>query len=83
MVCLVRNDGSKFILDQSLADIEKQVDPVTFYRVNRKYLVHNSAVRRIHSLPKSKLVIDLSPAVNEEIIISSENSAGFKKWLAR
>jgi two-component system, LytTR family, response regulator len=83
MVCLVRNDGSKFILDQSLADIEKQVDPVTFYRVNRKYLVHLQAVRRIHSLPKSKLVVEVAPAIKEEIIVSSENSAGFKKWLVR
>ena len=83
VVCLVRNDGSKFILDQSLAEIEKQVDPATFYRVNRKYLVHHGAVRRILSLPKSKLVIEIAPTVNEEIIVSSENSAGFKKWLAR
>lgn len=83
VVCLLRCDGAKFILDQSLAEIEKKVDPVIFYRVNRKYLVHRQAVRRIHSLPKSKLVIEVVPAVTEEVVISSENSAGFKKWLAR
>lgn len=83
LVCMVRNDGSKFILDHSLADIEKQVDPVEFYRINRKYLVNLLAIRRIHLLPKSKLTVEVSPSPNEELVISSENSGGFKKWMDR
>jgi len=83
LVCLVRNDGTKFILDHSLSDIEKQVDPDEFYRVNRKYLVNLRAIRRIHSLSKSKLTIEVVPPAAEELVISSENSSGFKKWIDR
>ncbi|HEX6426499.1 MAG TPA: LytTR family DNA-binding domain-containing protein, partial [Niastella sp.] len=43
LVCMVDSSGQKFIMDQSLADIETQVDPAVFYRVNRKYLVNMSA----------------------------------------
>jgi DNA-binding LytR/AlgR family response regulator len=83
LVCMVDSKGQKFILDQSLADIEKQLDPVQFYRINRKYLVHMSAIKRIKSYPKSKLELELDPPVSEEIIISQENVAAFKEWMGQ
>lgn len=83
VVCLVDNKNQKFILDQSLADIEKQLDPSVFFRVNRKYLVHLSAIKKIKSYPKSKLQLELEPAVNDDIIISQENTSAFKEWMGR
>jgi two-component system LytT family response regulator len=83
LVCMVDAKGQKFILDQSLADIEKQLSPVQFYRVNRKYLVNMTAIKRIKSYPKSKLEVELEPSVNEEIIISQENVAAFKEWMGQ
>jgi DNA-binding LytR/AlgR family response regulator len=80
LVCLVRRDGAKFILDRSLAEIEKEVDQGMFCRVNRKYLVNRAAIRKVSALPKSKLLVEVEPAAREELMVSSENSAGFKKW---
>lgn len=81
LVCLVDNRGQKFLLDQSLSDIEKQLDESQFFRVNRKYLVNMSAIRKMKSFPKSKLLIELEPEQDEEIIVSQENVAGFKAWM--
>lgn len=81
LVCMVNKKAEKFILDISLSDIEKQIDPVTFYRINRKYLVNMSAIKRIRSYPKSKLEVEVEPSVNDEIIISQENVAAFKDWM--
>jgi DNA-binding LytR/AlgR family response regulator len=81
LVCMVDNSGQKFIMDLSLADIESQVDPSVFYRVNRKYLVNMSAIKRIKAYPKSKLLLEVSPLVPEEIIISQESAAAFKQWM--
>jgi two-component system LytT family response regulator len=81
LVCMLDNKNQKFILDQSLADIEKQLDTTQFYRVNRKYLVHLSAIKKIKVYPKSKLMIEVEPPVDEEIIISQENTAAFKEWM--
>jgi len=83
LVCLVDSSGQKFIMDQSLADIESQVDPAVFYRVNRKYLVNMSAITRIKAYPKSKLLLEVTPLVPEEIIISQENAAAFKQWMGQ
>lgn len=81
LVCLVDNNAQKFILDQSLADLEKQLDPSQFYRVNRKYLINLNAIKRIKSYPKSKLQLEIQPPPAEEIIISQENAAAFKSWM--
>ena len=64
----------------ALAEIEKQVDASVFCRVNRKYLVNRAAIRKVSALPKSKLLVEVEPMVREELVVSSENSAGFKKW---
>jgi two-component system LytT family response regulator len=83
LVCMVDSSGQKFIMDQSLADIENQVDRAVFYRVNRKYLVNMSAITRIKAYPKSKLLLEVTPLVPEEIIISQENAAAFKQWMGQ
>ncbi len=81
LICLVEGGGQKFILDQSLADIEKQLDPSLFYRVNRKFLVNMNAIKKIRSYGKSKLLLEIEPAVNEEVLISQENVMPFKEWI--
>jgi len=81
LVCMVSNENQKFILDKSLADMEKELNPAQFHRVNRKYLVNINAVKRIRSFAKSKLLIDIQPAVEEEIIVSTENTTSFKEWM--
>jgi two-component system LytT family response regulator len=83
LVCLVDNKNQKFILDQSLAEIEKQLDPSHFYRVNRKYFVQQNAIKKIKSYPKSKLQLELEPAISEDVIISQENVAAFKEWMGQ
>jgi len=83
LVCMVDSKGQKYILDQSLADIEKQLDPVQFYRVNRKYLVHSSAIKKMKIYPKSKLQLEVDPPVSEDIVISQENVAAFKQWMGQ
>ncbi|HEX6846699.1 MAG TPA: LytTR family DNA-binding domain-containing protein [Chitinophagaceae bacterium] len=81
IVCLVDDRSQKFIVDQSLNEIEKQLDPLHFYRVNRKYIVHINAIKKIKTYPKSKLQLELEPHNNDEIIISQENVASFKQWM--
>lgn len=81
LVCMVDHHNQKFILDQSLADLEKETDPSVFYRVNRKYLVNVSAIQKIKSYPKSKLQLELQPTAQEEVIISQESVTAFKEWM--
>jgi DNA-binding LytR/AlgR family response regulator len=83
LVCMVDAKGQKFILDESLSDMEQELDPSLFYRVNRKYLVQITAIQKIKSFSKGKLMLELQPHTQEEIIVSQENAAAFKEWMGK
>lgn len=46
LICMVDNNNQKFILDKSLSDIEKELDPSQFFRINRKYIANINAVKK-------------------------------------
>ncbi len=81
LVCLVDNEGQKHLLDKSLAELEKDLDPAQFFRLNRKYLANINAIRKLRSQGKGKLLVELEPAASEEVVVSSEQSAGFRQWM--
>lgn len=81
LVFIIDNKGQRFILDRSLNDLEKELDPAVFFRINRKYLVNLHHIQRIRAHAKGKLLVDLNPAASEEIIISQENTLAFKQWI--
>lgn len=80
LVCLVDAKGQRFVLDQSLADLEKQLNPGDFNRVNRKFILNRNAIVRAKTYSKSKLLLDIVPPLREEVIISQEYLSRFKEW---
>jgi DNA-binding LytR/AlgR family response regulator len=81
LVEVVTRDGRRFAVDQALGELERDLGAEAF-RVNRQYLVHASAVVGFRPFVKGKLLIELSPAAAEEVVVSQENAARFRAWLA-
>jgi len=81
LVFIVDHKAQRFILDRSLNDLEKELDPAIFFRINRKYLANIQHIQRIKTFSKSKLLIELNPPPGEEVIISQENALAFKQWM--
>jgi DNA-binding LytR/AlgR family response regulator len=73
--------GKRLPLDFTLEQMEKQLDPDRFFRLNRQYLACRQAVRGMHILPKSKIRVETDPPAPSDIIVSSERSASFKHWM--
>lgn len=71
----------KYVLDYSLDELEHALDPRRFYRANRQFIVSHKAVQKVHLYFTSKLKVDLSPAADEEVIISREKAMAFRRWL--
>ena len=83
LIFLVDKDNKKYLAEKSnLAELEEELDNHFFYRANRKYIINANFIKRFKSLEKSKISLELVLPVNEEIIISQENSASFKKWIS-
>ena len=74
-------DGKEFIIDYSLDDLEKVMDPKHFFRANRQFLVELKSVDKIHMWFNSKLKVQLRPEASEELIVSRERAGEFKQWL--
>ena len=82
LIFLVDKDNRKYMAEKSnLSELEEELDKNVFYRANRKYIINANYVKRFKPLERSKISVELVLPVNEEIIISQENSASFKKWI--
>lgn len=83
LVFAVDKDNRKFLCEtNSLADIEEMLDEKTFFRANRKYVVNANYISKFRSIDKSKISVEILLPLNEEMIVSQENAAAFKKWMS-
>ena len=78
---IVATDGKKYPCDQTLEVIDRQVDPKQFFKANRKYIVRFDSVSEIHPYFKGRIKINLTPETEDDIVISSDRTPNFKKWL--
>ena len=81
LVDVVTRDARRFAVDQTLAELEAELD-AEFFRVNRQYLVHAAAVAGFRPHAKGKLLVELTPPPAGEVIVSQENAARFRAWVA-
>jgi two-component system LytT family response regulator len=83
LIFLVDKENRKYMAETSnLSELEEELDKNLFYRANRKYIINANYIKRFKPLERSKISVELTLPVTEEIIISQENSASFKKWIA-
>jgi two-component system response regulator LytT len=75
------NDKKKHPIDQSLEQLQQSLDPRSFFRINRKYLIQVDSIRKIHPYFNSRLKLELEPSTPEDIIVSRDRVADFKAWL--
>lgn len=80
---LVTRDSQRLPIDTSLDKLIGQLNPKEFFRVNRQLIVKFPAIENIHVYPKSKLKIDLQPAMKEDVFVSLDRVAEFKEWLGK
>ncbi|MCP4459619.1 MAG: response regulator transcription factor [Cytophagales bacterium] len=75
--------GQKFILDFTLDQIAEMIDPQTFFRINRKYIIHLDSLGEIITFSNSRLKLVLKSFQAQDIIVSRERVGEFKSWLDR
>ncbi|RIW18296.1 DNA-binding response regulator [Algoriphagus lacus] len=73
--------GKKYVLDSTLEQVESQVDPALFFRLNRKYLSRVDAVEEVLAYSNSRLKVKLKNCQDSDILISREKVGEFKTWL--
>ncbi|WP_316821344.1 LytTR family DNA-binding domain-containing protein [Pedobacter gandavensis] len=80
---LVTNDKQNYIIEETIASLEPQLDSSDFFRINRKFIINIKAVREMYKLSRNRVRIVLEPAPLEglEVVVSEERAEAFKNWL--
>jgi len=81
LTLLVTKDNENYPVDYALDELITILDPVLFFHVNRKLIIHIDAAKEIHPYFKGRLKLELQPPLEEEVIISSQKTPAFKDWL--
>ncbi|HNV31143.1 MAG TPA: LytTR family DNA-binding domain-containing protein [Cyclobacteriaceae bacterium] len=74
--------GRQMIVDKNLGELENELDPKTFFRVNRKFITHQKAIDRFKP-DNGKIQIFLKPEMKEEVHVSKETAPEFRRWIGQ
>ena len=75
------HNGSSYPADFNLDQLEEKLHPKEFFRANRQVIVRFEAIAQMYTHSKSRLKLELKPALDQEVVVPSERSAAFKRWL--
>jgi DNA-binding LytR/AlgR family response regulator len=72
--------GRQMIVDKNLGELETELSKEDFFRINRKFLVHQKAIDRFKP-DNGKIRVFLKPEINEEVHVSKETAPEFRSWI--
>lgn len=73
--------GFDYPIDNNLDELQVQLDPDEYFRVNRQFIVRYSAIDKVYAWFDNKIKLLVHPVPYEDIIISRLRATEFKKWL--
>jgi two-component system, LytTR family, response regulator LytT len=80
---VVTHDNQRFLLESILEEIESELNPDDFFRISRKMIVALKSIGKIEPYFNNRFELKLEPVFDEEVIVSRQRSAEFRKWLDR
>ncbi|WP_162054639.1 LytR/AlgR family response regulator transcription factor [Pontibacter pamirensis] len=78
---LMTFSGKRFIINNTLDQLEEQLAKAKFFRVNRQFIVNIEAVQDVQPYFKGRLMLKLKPPLEVEQTVSTNRTAAFKQWL--
>ncbi len=75
------SQNRSYLLDNTLEQLEPQLEPSKYFRVNRANIVRLEAIKDIVSYTNNRLQLTIENYNKETILVSREKVKAFKKWL--
>ena len=83
MAHLVLRDGEQIRVGLTMDELEEQLSPEDFFRVNRQHIIHVGSIDNIQQYSSNKLRVVLKREPGREVLVSREKVPLFKQWLDR
>lgn len=81
IVKAVTNSNQSYTISKKLEDIELELNPTDFHRVNRQFIVNKTAVANMKFYFNGKLIINVNPPSPERIVVSKAKASDVKNWM--
>lgn len=78
---LFTNTQRSYAIDRSLDQVELELDPTVFFRINRSCIVSTAAISEITQHSNSRLRLVLLGRETELTVVSRDRTTPFKQWL--
>ncbi len=76
-------DNKKFIVDYTMDELSDMLDPEKYFRISRSFYVSVDSIDQIHDYFGNRLLLNLTPALDKEALVSREKVMDFKKWMGK
>lgn len=73
--------GNSVTMNESLNDLENQLDPEKFFRANRQYVINIESIDKLQNFFNYKMLVKLDGFPDVRIIVSKEKIPLLKSWL--
>lgn len=80
-VYFVTFEKNKYLIQYRLEQLQQLLDPHSFYRINRTYIISIKSIEQINPYFGGRFKLKLNPAVTDDIHVSKKRAADFKTWL--
>jgi len=81
IVHLVDREGNRYVADATMERLEEQLDPKSFFRLNRSFIVNIEAIHQVRPYYNSRLKLFVKGAQSSgDMIISRDRVAEFRQW---
>jgi DNA-binding LytR/AlgR family response regulator len=74
-------EKERYIIDEKMNQLELGLHPRHYFRINRKLIISDQAVKDIVNYFNNRLKLELNPSFDKEVIVSRERVVAFKAWL--
>ena len=83
LVLLVSKQAGRYPVDYTLDQLETLLDPMQFFRINRKVILNIDSVAKAGNYFNSRMKVSAMHLPDDAAIVSRERVGGFKEWLGR
>lgn len=78
---IVTFQQQKYIIPQTLEQLQAQLSSKQFYRLNRQYLVNFDAIKEVENYSSRKLGLHLTVATEEQLVVGKDKMTQFLQWM--
>jgi DNA-binding LytR/AlgR family response regulator len=71
----------KFPIYKTLTEIESEIDPALFFRINRQVLINRNSIKEVQPYFHRKVVVKTDLGIKEQLIVSRVKVSEFMDWL--